>query len=138
VFAGKHGKPGTGNDSFNGALGIDTDAQGRVYIADSNNSRVQIYAPDGKYLKTIKIDRPELVAVHTKTGAIYIQHTARVRGQSLRRLTKLVSFDNPRRTSTRTASRASSRWTPGRPSRVCGGPACSRSRPVTPTASDRR
>ncbi len=96
VFAGKHGKPGTGNDSFNGALGIDTDAQSRVYIADSNNSRVQIYAPDGKYLKTIKIDRPELVAVHKKTGAIYIQHTARVRGQSLRRLTKLVSFDNPK------------------------------------------
>jgi hypothetical protein len=97
VFVGDPRAPGSDNAHLNTPLGIDTDPQGRVYVVDSMNQRVQVFSPEGKHLKTIKISRPELVCVHKKTGAIYIQHTDRERGKSVVRVTKLSSFDNPKR-----------------------------------------
>jgi hypothetical protein len=41
------------------------------------------------------MDRPALVQVHKKTGAIYVHHTVRVEGQSVARVSKLSSFENP-------------------------------------------
>jgi hypothetical protein len=94
-FAGEPGKPGSAEGRFNGAEGIDCDAEGRVYVADVGNNRVQIFAPDGKLLKVIPLDRPNLLQVHKKTGAIYVLHAARVEGRSLSRLSKLKSFAEP-------------------------------------------
>jgi hypothetical protein len=104
VFVGKaigsKNKPrfeqGSSNDHLNNPLGIDCDAQGRVYVADNLNQRVQVFSPEGKYLKTIKIVRPLLLRVHRKTGAIYVLHLGRTKGRSTVRLTKLSSFDDPR------------------------------------------
>jgi hypothetical protein len=96
VFAGDPYTPGSDNAHFNGADGIDTDAKGRVYVVDSSNNRIQVFSPDGTYMKTIKIDRPHLVLAHKKTGAIYITHLGRVRGKSVGRVTKLESFENPK------------------------------------------
>ncbi|MBA4388530.1 MAG: hypothetical protein C0404_11150 [Verrucomicrobia bacterium] len=96
TFVNKSGKPGSDNDSLNQSMGIDVDAQGRVYVSDGFNSRVQIFSPDGKYLKTIAADRPTLVRVHQKTGAIYLLHAGRVEGKSVGRLTKFASFDSPK------------------------------------------
>jgi DNA-binding beta-propeller fold protein YncE len=96
-FVGRHGTPGTDNEHLSDARGIDTDAEGRVYVADHKNNRIQVFSPEGKYLKTIKIDRPNLVCVHKKTGAIYVQHTARVRGKSITRITKLTSLADPKK-----------------------------------------
>ncbi len=86
---------GKEDGQFNNPTGIDTDSAGRIYVADRYNNRVQIFSPDGKHLKTIKIDRPELVCVHKKTGAMYVQHVGRVRGKSVQRISKLKSFDDP-------------------------------------------
>jgi hypothetical protein len=97
LFAGVYGVPGKDNGHFSNVQGIDTDAKGRVYVADHNNNRIQVFSPEGKHLKTIKIDRPNLVCVHEKTGAIYVQHTARVRGQSVIRVIKLASLGDPKR-----------------------------------------
>ena len=51
---GKHllswGKPGTGPGEFSTPHGIWVDAQSRVYVADRENSRVQIFDEDGNYL----------------------------------------------------------------------------------------
>ena len=66
-------------------------------IADQPNNRIQVYAPGGEYLKTIRIDRPNLLQIHQKTGAIYVLHQGRVRGESVDRLTKLTSFEDPRK-----------------------------------------
>jgi hypothetical protein len=74
---------------------LDCDAAGRLYVSDKNNNRVQIFSPDGKHLKTIPVDRPHLLRVHQKTGAIYVQHMARLDGRTLARLTKFTSFDRP-------------------------------------------
>jgi hypothetical protein len=88
-------KPGNDNESLNAPCGLACDAEGRVYVADYANSRIQIFAAEGKYLKTIPADRPRWVCVHQKTGAIYVAHSGRVHGQSVDRISKLISFANP-------------------------------------------
>jgi hypothetical protein len=95
VWFGKPGKPGSDNDHLGDACGIDTDAKGRVYVTDVSNSRIQIYSPDGKYLKSIKLYTPTKLQVHKKTGAIYVQYQTRVRGKGMPRIAKLRSFDDP-------------------------------------------
>jgi len=47
------GTPGLGDGQFNRAEGIDIDRQDRIYIADSCNHRVQVFAPDGKWLRSV-------------------------------------------------------------------------------------
>ncbi|MBA4387536.1 MAG: hypothetical protein C0404_06115 [Verrucomicrobia bacterium] len=88
--------PGSDNDHFNSPQGIDCDAQGRVYVADCYNNRIQIFSPEGKYLKTIPADGVHIVRVHQKTGAIYVQNKGTVQGRSVPRVTKFTSFDNPK------------------------------------------
>jgi len=95
LFAGEE-KPGRDNAHFGDARGLACDARGRVYVTDYSNNRIQVFSPDGKYLKTIRIERPDLICVHRKTGAIYVQHQARERGQSVTRITKLASSENPK------------------------------------------
>ncbi len=87
--------PGNGPGEFNTPRGIACDGQGRLYVCDRANNRLQIFSPDGKFLKQVRMDRPALVQVHGKTGAIYVHHTVRVEGKSLGRVTRLSSFDNP-------------------------------------------
>jgi hypothetical protein len=96
LFVGESKQPGSDNAHFQNPLGVACDAQGRLYIADSLNHRIQVFAPDGKYLKTIPVDRPQFVCVHRKTGAIYVMHEVRAQGKSLGRLTKFTSLDQPR------------------------------------------
>ncbi|MBA4387588.1 MAG: hypothetical protein C0404_06375 [Verrucomicrobia bacterium] len=94
VFVGKVQKPGSDSQSLNNPQGIDCDAQGRLYVCDHENNRIQVFASDGKSLKSIPSERPELVQVHKKTGAIYIKHKGRVQGATVERLTKVKSFDD--------------------------------------------
>ena len=95
MFIGTAAKPGSEEGQFNGPAGIDCDAQGRIYVSDSRNNRIQVFSPDGKYLKEIPVSGPGLVRVHQKTGAVYVQHSGRVEGKSLVRLTKFASLDHP-------------------------------------------
>ena len=44
------GEPGTGPGQFNLPPGIALDSRGRVFVADRENSRLQIFSPDGEYL----------------------------------------------------------------------------------------
>jgi hypothetical protein len=94
-FAGRPDEPGSDAAHLSGVSGVACDAEGRVYAADTRNSRVQIFAPDGKFLATIPVDRPLVVAVHQKTGAIYVLHTPLLKGRTERRLTKFAAFDKP-------------------------------------------
>jgi len=47
------GRPGVGNGEFNGPEGVCFDTQGNIYAADSGNNRIQVFAPDGKLIRTI-------------------------------------------------------------------------------------
>jgi hypothetical protein len=95
-FAGTLRKPGSGNAHLAGPAGLDCDAKGRVYVCDPVNRRVQVFSPEGKHLKKIVIDRPYLIRVHRRTGAIYVLHVGRDKGRSVNLITKLRSFEDPR------------------------------------------
>ncbi len=95
VFAGDPKKPGSDSAHFNNPAGLDCDAQGRLYVADTFNNRIQVLSPDGAVVKSIPVEKPRFICVHKKTGAIYVLHAPRNKGKTVDRLTKLRSFDRP-------------------------------------------
>jgi peptidylamidoglycolate lyase len=55
------GKKGTGPGEFHLPHGIAVDSAGRVYVADRQNDRIQVFTPEGKYItewKSAEIGRP--------------------------------------------------------------------------------
>jgi hypothetical protein len=52
------GESGSGPGQFNTPHSIAVDAQGRVYVADRGNRRIQVFDGDGKFLRQIIIDVP--------------------------------------------------------------------------------
>ena len=66
--AGSGTKPG----EFGNASSVDCDAQGRVYISDFMNDRIQVFSAEGEFLKEIKCFKPAVVRVHKRTGEIYV------------------------------------------------------------------
>jgi len=92
VFAGAVHEPGSSNARFNTPSAIACDASGRVYVGDLHNNRVQVLSPGGRRLAGIKVLRPAWMAVHQRTGALYVLHGARVRGKSVGRLSKFSAF----------------------------------------------
>ena len=65
-FQFEWGKRGTGPGEFNLPHSVDTDANGRVYVSDRSNGRVQVFDSSGKYLtewRSAELGRPFSVAV---------------------------------------------------------------------------
>lgn len=52
------GEPGTGPGQFRTPHAIAIDRNDNVYVGDRGNERVQIFSPDGKYLREWKIEIP--------------------------------------------------------------------------------
>ena len=52
------GEPGKEPGQFNTPHSIAVDAQGKVYVADRGNRRIQVFDGDGKFLRQIVIDVP--------------------------------------------------------------------------------
>jgi len=72
VFIGHLHERGTDNQHFDQAAAVAVDSDGRLYIADHCNNRVQIYTAAGKYLKTLPVKGPAQIAIHHKTGEVYV------------------------------------------------------------------
>jgi DNA-binding beta-propeller fold protein YncE len=51
-FVDKWGSSGSGDSQFSGASGIAVDGLGQVYVADTNNHRIQKFRGDGTFLLT--------------------------------------------------------------------------------------
>jgi hypothetical protein len=76
------------------------DSQGRVYVSDYRNDRIQVFSPDKKLLKTIRVDRPAEVAVHQRNGHLYVfswwyRSQFYREGQFHAKLTHLGPFEKP-------------------------------------------
>ena len=66
------GEPGSGPGQFNVPHGIAVDRNGVVYVADRENDRLQLFAPDGQYLmQWTEIARPCEVAIDAM-GHVYV------------------------------------------------------------------
>lgn len=53
TFAGTTGTSGSNFDFLNGPVAVTIDSVGRVYVAEENNNRVQVFDSTGAYLTTI-------------------------------------------------------------------------------------
>ncbi len=62
----------TDKEHFKSAGPIAVDTQGRIYVCDTENNRVQVYTPDGKYYRSLATDCPTNVKVHQRTNHIYV------------------------------------------------------------------
>jgi sugar lactone lactonase YvrE len=112
VFTGKietergfAGGAGAGPGEFINATSVDCDAQGRVYVSDFMNDRIQIFSPDGKFLKQIKTEKPAIVKVNRKNGEIWViswmvpsRHWSGAEPaiEISTSLARFAAFDNPR------------------------------------------
>jgi sugar lactone lactonase YvrE len=54
TFIKSWGGKGTGPGQFQVAHGIDIDAQGQLWVADRENQRIQVFQPDGTFIREIK------------------------------------------------------------------------------------
>lgn len=69
---GEENRPGSDDLRLNSPEGLAVDAQGRVYICDRGNNRVVIVSPDARTVGSFPVESPEQVAVHPKTGEIFV------------------------------------------------------------------
>ena len=73
-FAGsmKEGEDGSDDSHLKVPTSVACDAKGRVYVSDFMNDRIQVFSPDGKLVKSLRVPKPAQVAVHQTTGGIYV------------------------------------------------------------------
>jgi len=67
-------------------IGLDVDGKGNLYVVDSSAKVVQVYDPDGKYLRTLCDDakwfsRPSGIAVDAQGSRIYVVDTGGVNSE---------------------------------------------------------
>ena len=62
------GDRGTGPGEFNTPHSIAADAAGNIYVADRGNRRIQVFDPDGKFLREITINVPVPAGVQPWMG----------------------------------------------------------------------
>ncbi len=66
---------------------MSVDGRGNIYVAEKARGRVAVFRPDGAPLGELKTALPMSVAVHPKTGAVYV-----VGGQKANELSKFASW----------------------------------------------
>ena len=70
-YISSFGERGTGDGQFMQPHGLALDAQGRLYVADRGNNRIQVVTTDGKFVASWpQFSRPSGVAVDSK-GMVY-------------------------------------------------------------------
>jgi DNA-binding beta-propeller fold protein YncE len=67
------GNPGSMPGEFNTPHSIAADAKGNIYVADRGNRRIQVFDPDGTYLREIKINVPVPADARTWQGPKPVQ-----------------------------------------------------------------
>lgn len=72
IFLGEPDKPGAEPAGLIEPRGLATDSDGRLYVCDNAAGRVAIFAPDNKLAGQIPVKHPDMVAVHRRTGAVYV------------------------------------------------------------------
>ena len=71
-FLGKMHEAGKDDHHFSAATSVDCDGEGRVYVSDYLNNRIQVFSSYGKHLKAVPVERPSKVRLNRKTGDLYM------------------------------------------------------------------
>ena len=93
IFIGHKTRAGAGRDRLDTPMSVAVDKDGDLYVADRGNDRVAVFKPSGAYRGELKVERPDRVEVHPKTGAVYV-----LGGKTINQLQKFASWKEPRPT----------------------------------------
>lgn len=85
IVLGETDQPGDDDGHLRGPTGIAADSVGNVFVSDTGNHRVQVFAPDGKHLATIgqtgragaglgQLDHPQRLTL-SSDGRLYVADT---------------------------------------------------------------
>ena len=72
VFLGELYKAGSDGKHFNNPTGVSVDGKGNIYVSDTGNNRVAVFDAGGKFVGALPVEKPGRIAVHPKSGAIYL------------------------------------------------------------------
>lgn len=91
-FLGQWGSEGVGEGQFILPHAITTDAEGLVYVADRNRWRIQIFSPEGRYLRQwTHIGKPFGI-VYTEDGYLYVCDGTNARVTKLDTSGRVIGF----------------------------------------------
>ncbi len=72
IFTGDDENRGGPGFSVNRPKGLATDPQGNLYVCNHRGNNIAVYTPGAGLLRSIEVNRPQQVAVHPRTGQIYV------------------------------------------------------------------
>jgi streptogramin lyase len=81
---GSWGEPGVGPGQFMLPHGIAVHPDGRVFVADRENDRIQIFSPDGEFLGEWNVQRPTQLAFDARGNAVVAELPWRAGATSFR------------------------------------------------------
>ena len=72
IFTGDDENRGGPSFSVSAPKGLACDAKGNLYVCNYHAGNVAVYTPGGGVIKSYTVKRPHQVAVHPKTGQVYV------------------------------------------------------------------
>jgi DNA-binding beta-propeller fold protein YncE len=72
AWFGLDSRPGSDEKHLNDPQGLAVDAAGNVYVCDRGNNRIAVISPDGQFRGALPVEDPEQIAVHPRSGEIYV------------------------------------------------------------------
>ena len=94
-FIGELYKAGNDEAHLDAPRGIDTDAEGRIYVCDWGNDRVAVFDAGGKWVGKIDVEAPDQVAVERKSGAVYVLTATSGKKPEVSKLVKFPGIGKP-------------------------------------------
>jgi DNA-binding beta-propeller fold protein YncE len=72
AFFGEDGRPGDDESHLNDPQGMAVDGDGNLFICDRGNHRIVIVNATGEFVDQFPVKDPEQIAIHPRTGHIYL------------------------------------------------------------------
>jgi DNA-binding beta-propeller fold protein YncE len=77
TLLGSWGRKGSGKVEFSDPLDVKAGPDGNLFVADSNNHRIQVLDPSGKFLKDLEVDGIVNSLAVDKEGKVYATNQER-------------------------------------------------------------
>ncbi len=93
IFLGDPEEEGAGPAGLIEPRGLAVDRDGFLYVCDNAAGRVAVFTPAGEPAGAMAVEHPDMVAVHRKTGAVYVL-TVQPHAQNNRHASRWTRRDN--------------------------------------------